>query len=67
MITDKDSLSLRAQCRLLGLARSDLYYEPVAVTEEELALRGRLDRLYTAHPYYGSGGWWRRWGGKGWW
>jgi putative transposase len=53
MITDKDNLSLRARCRLLGLARSDLYYEPVAVSVEELELRGRLDRLYTAHPYYG--------------
>jgi putative transposase len=53
MITDKDSLSLRAQCRLLELPRSDLYYEPVAVSEGELELRRRLDRLYTAHPYYG--------------
>jgi putative transposase len=53
MIADKDNLSLRAQCRLLELPRSNLYYEPVAVSEEELELRGRLDRLYTAHPYYG--------------
>jgi len=53
MISDKASLSLRAQCRLLELPRSDLYYEPVGVSAEELALRGRLDRLYTAHPYYG--------------
>jgi len=53
MISDKDNLSLRAQCRLLELPRSGLYYEPVAVSEEELELRRRLDRLHTAHPYYG--------------
>jgi len=47
-------LSVRRQCELLGLARSTLYYEPVAVDAEELALMKAIDRLYTARPFYGS-------------
>ncbi len=42
------------QCDLLSLNRSGLYYQPLPVSAEELALRRRLDELYTAHPFYGS-------------
>lgn len=47
-------LSVRRQCDLLDLPRSTLYYEPVEVGEEELALMRRIDRLCLEHPYYGS-------------
>lgn len=47
-------LSLRRQCDLLYLSRSSLYYEPVEVSEDELALMKRIDRLCLEHPYYGS-------------
>ena len=53
MICPEDGLSVREQCRLLGLHRSGLYYTPVAASAEELELRRRLDRIYTDHPYYG--------------
>ena len=53
MIESHASLSVRAQCDLLGLDRSGLYYEPVALGPEELALSHRLDELYTEHPHYG--------------
>jgi putative transposase len=36
------------------LNRSSLYYQPLPVSAEELALRRRIDELYTAHPFYGS-------------
>jgi len=47
-------LSVRRQCRLLGLSRSSLYYEPAAETAENLRLMRRLDEQYTACPFYGS-------------
>ena len=47
-------VSVRTQAALLGLARSGLYYRPVAAKAAEVAIKHRLDELYTAHPYYGS-------------
>ncbi len=47
-------LPLSAQAALLGLSRSSLYYRPVGPSVEEIALKHRIDELYTAHPYYGS-------------
>jgi len=53
MIDSQNLLSVRHQCRLLGLDRSGLYYEPVGPDAQEIALGHRLDELYTAHPHYG--------------
>jgi len=47
-------LSLRRQCRLLGLARSGVYRPPRPANDDELALSQRLDALYTAWPFLGS-------------
>jgi putative transposase len=47
-------LPLGMQAALLGLSRSSLYYRPKAPSAEEIALKHRIDELYTAHPYYGS-------------
>jgi putative transposase len=51
---EHEELSVRQQCALLHLARSNLYYEPVEADAEELALMRHIDRLYLEHPYYGS-------------
>jgi putative transposase len=53
MIGRQRKLSLRRQCRLLGLDRSGLYYEARGESLANLELMHRLDELYTAHPYYG--------------
>ena len=45
---------MRRQCRLLGLSRASLYYEPAAETAENLRLMRLIDQEYTAHPFYGS-------------
>jgi putative transposase len=50
---DYPGLSMVQQCQLLQVNRSSLYYQPVLVSEEELAIMKRLDELYTAHPFYG--------------
>jgi putative transposase len=47
-------LPVTTQCDLLSLNRSGLYYQPLPVSAEEIALKRRIDELYTAHPFYGS-------------
>ena len=47
-------LPLGRQCELLGVARSTVYYRPVAPPALDEVLKRRLDELYTAHPFYGS-------------
>ena len=43
-----------AQCRLLKVARSTLYYRPAPVSADDLRLMRRLDEQYLATPFYGS-------------
>ena len=47
-------LSIVAQCRLLKVARSTLYYRPASVSADDLAVMRRMDELYLATPFYGS-------------
>lgn len=47
-------LSIRKQCELIELHRSNLYYEPVQVSEETLRLMNQIDEIYTESPFYGS-------------
>jgi putative transposase len=49
-----DALALSTQAELLSLSRSSLYYQPRMPPPEEVALKHRIDELYTAHPFYGS-------------
>lgn len=51
---DNKEISVRRQCELLGLNRSNVYYEPVGVTEERLRLMHRVDEIFTEYPFYGS-------------
>jgi len=43
-----------AQCRLLKVARSSLYYRPAPVSADDLAVMRRMDELHLAWPFYGS-------------
>lgn len=47
-------LPLSVQAELLGLSRSSLYYHPVERSPEEVAIKHRIDELYTEYPFYGS-------------
>lgn len=47
-------ISIRMQCELLKLNRSNIYYEPVKVSEETLRIMGRIDEIFTESPFYGS-------------
>ena len=46
--------SQRAQCNLLGIHRSGLYYEPRGPSKEDLLLMRAIDEEYLKHPYYGK-------------
>jgi len=47
-------LPLTAQADLLDISRSSLYYRPVPPSPEEMAVKHRIDELYTEYPFYGS-------------
>ena len=51
---DDPDLPIAAQCRLLKVARSTLYYQPAPVDPDDLALMRRMDELYTKWPFYGA-------------
>lgn len=46
-------LSLRAQCQLLGVPRSTLYYQPCGPKASDVAIMHMMDEQYTRTPYYG--------------
>jgi putative transposase len=51
---DDPTLPVVAQCGLLKVARSTLYYRPVPVSADDLAVMRRIDELHLARPFYGS-------------
>jgi len=51
---DDQVLPVVAQCRLLRVARSSLYYRPAPVSADDLAVMRRMDELHLAWPFYGS-------------
>jgi len=54
MIDRNDQLPVIKQCAALGISRGSIYYEPVAVSADDLALMRRLDELHLEHPFAGS-------------
>jgi len=51
---DDPVVPVTAQCRLLKVARSTLYYQPVPPSADELAVMRRIDELHLEYPFYGS-------------
>lgn len=54
MIDREHDLPVVRQCELLDLARSTAYYEPLPVSEADLALMRRIDELHLRWPFLGS-------------
>ena len=48
------TLSIVAQCGLLKVARSSLYYRASPVSDDDLQVMSWLDEQYLATPFYGS-------------
>ena len=51
---DDPVLPVAAQCRLLRVARSTLYYQPVLAGANDLAVMRRIDELHLEYPFSGS-------------
>ena len=54
MIDRNHALPLKQQCKILQLARSTAYYQPVETSVEELALMRRVDELHLKFPFAGA-------------
>lgn len=53
MIEEGIKPSVRKQCDLLDVARSNIYYEPVGYSEEDLEIMHRIDEIHTDQPWLG--------------
>ena len=56
MIDREHELPLTRQATLVGISRSAVYYQAVAVSERDLALMRRIDELHLEQPFWGSRG-----------
>ena len=54
MIDRSHELALATQARLLGVARSTIYREPLPVPASDLAVMRRIDELHLDYPFAGS-------------
>ncbi|PHQ96683.1 MAG: hypothetical protein COB39_11665 [Marinosulfonomonas sp.] len=54
MVSKDDDLSIRRQCGLLLLARSNLYYQPKGESAENLRFMAIIDKQFLDTPWYGS-------------
>lgn len=54
LIDREHAIPIVRQADLLGLSRASVYALPTPPSSEELTLATAVDRLYTAHPYYGT-------------
>ena len=51
---DHEALSVRRQCEILGVHRSQLYYEPRPESEENPELMRLIDEQHLQRPTWGS-------------
>ena len=54
MIDRRSELSVTRQAKLLGIGRGSVYYCPRPVSEADLKLMERIDRLHLELPFAGS-------------
>ena len=50
---EQQSLSIQRQCELLGISRSNYYYQPRPESEHNLLLMRLMDAQYLKRPFYG--------------
>lgn len=54
MIDRKHPLPISKQVKAVGISRGSVYYLPRPVSEEDMELMRRIDRLHLEHPFAGS-------------
>jgi putative transposase len=52
-ISENELLSIRKQCELLDLSRSNVYYQSVGESEENLRIMRLMDEEFLSHPTHG--------------
>ena len=52
-ITGNKKISIRNQCELMDISRSNVYYQSVGESEENLQFMRLMDEHYLDHPTYG--------------
>jgi len=52
-VTDNKKISVRSQCELMDISRSNVYYQSVGESEENLQFMRLMDKHYLYHPTYG--------------
>lgn len=56
LIDRQNPLPVTRQCRLLDLNRSTAYYQPRAVSDDDLALMREIDEIHLERPFLGTRG-----------
>ena len=51
---ERPELPLGAQAELLAVSRSSLYYKSAGPKASEVAIKHRIDEIYTQYPFFGS-------------
>jgi putative transposase len=54
MIDGDNELTVTRQCELLEISRSDHYYKPKPVSERDLILMAKIDKLHMDYPFWGT-------------
>ncbi|PIL17884.1 hypothetical protein P775_22605 [Puniceibacterium antarcticum] len=54
MITLSEKLSISRQAIVLGISRGRVYYQPRPVSDADLKLMHRIDKLHMGFPFAGS-------------
>jgi putative transposase len=54
MIDRESEVSIKRQAELLDISRGTVYYQPVPISEAELALMRRIDELHLDYPFMGA-------------
>ena len=54
MIDPTSKLSINRQARVLGISRSSVYYQPRPISDADLKLMHRIDKLHMELPFAGS-------------
>jgi len=47
------SLTISEQCEIVGISRSNYYYEPVPLSEQDIKILHKIDQIYTDSSFYG--------------
>ena len=53
MIDPKSQLSINRQARVLGISRGSVYYQPRPISDADLQLMHRIDKLHMELPFAG--------------